>query len=56
MQFAEAPVDLWWCCLDEREPVWIRGSLVNGKTRPQPGTSFAQPHLHIRISVRDQET
>jgi len=41
---------------DEREPVVVRGSLVNGKTRPQPaGTSLvvlegllAQPMVNVR--------
>jgi len=54
MQFVEAQVDLCRCGLDEREPVVVGGSLVNG---PQPGASLrvleellVQHHLHIRAS------
>jgi len=48
-----------------RENQWESGSLVNGKTRPQPGARLrvlggllVQHHLHIRTSQerpREQE-
>jgi len=54
MQFVEAPVDLCWSSLDEREPEVVKGSLVNEKTRRQPGASLGvlegllvHPHLHV---------
>jgi len=57
MQFVEAPVDL--CGLDEREPVGVRGSLVQGKTRPQPGPSLGVLEgllVQLHLLKKDQES